>query len=93
MLREMASPTLGSNVLFVTTLSFVIPSEAEGSAVQRTFLGSGQVYPQTELSSRPERSVVERSAVLANPYVRLSRKKDRSNSALSSTNSPLATTI
>ena len=44
-------------------LSFVIPSEAEGSAVQRPFLGNSDFDPQTKLSSRPERSVVERSAV------------------------------
>jgi hypothetical protein len=41
----------------------VIRSEAEGSAVLRTFRGNAKFYPQTELSSRPERSVVERSAV------------------------------
>ncbi len=46
----------------VVALSFVIPSEAEGSAVLRTFRGNAKFYPQTELSSRPERSVVERSA-------------------------------
>ena len=45
------------------TLPFVIPSEAEGSAVPRTSRGNAEHYPQTELSSRPERSAVERSAV------------------------------
>jgi hypothetical protein len=44
-------------------LSFVIPSEAEGSAVLRTSVGNAEYYTQTKLSSRPERSVVERSAV------------------------------
>ena len=36
---------------------------AEGSAVPRTPPGNGESRPQTELSSRPERSVVERSGV------------------------------
>jgi hypothetical protein len=40
----------------------VIPSEAEGSAV--LLLGKTTDDPQTELSSRPERSEVEGSAVL-----------------------------
>jgi hypothetical protein len=34
------------------TLSFVIPSVAEGSAVPRTSLGNAEHYAQTELSSR-----------------------------------------
>jgi hypothetical protein len=38
------------------TLTFVIPSEAEGSAVPQTSLGNVQHYPQTKLSSRPERT-------------------------------------
>jgi hypothetical protein len=42
---------------------FVIPSEAEGSAVPRTSPEKAESNPQTKLSSRPERSVVERSAV------------------------------
>jgi hypothetical protein len=33
-------------------LSFVIPSEAEGSAVPRTSLGNAEDHAQTELSSR-----------------------------------------
>jgi hypothetical protein len=37
-------------------LSFVIPSEAEGSAVPRTSPGNASSYSQTELSSRPERT-------------------------------------
>jgi hypothetical protein len=45
-------------------LSFVIPSEAEGSAVPRIFPENAEFYRQTKLSSRPERSGVERSAVL-----------------------------
>ncbi len=42
---------------------FVIPSEAEGSAVPRTFPGNAESGHPTNLSSRPERSAVERSAV------------------------------
>ena len=56
-------PTLGtkdppsSNRFYRTaTLPFVIPSEAEGSAVPRTSRGNAEHYPQTELSSRPERT-------------------------------------
>jgi hypothetical protein len=37
--------------------------EAEGSAVPRTTTGKAEYDAQTELSSRPERSGVERSAV------------------------------
>jgi hypothetical protein len=44
-------------------LSFVIPSEAEGSAVLQMSPGNAKYVAQTELSSRPERSAVERSAV------------------------------
>jgi hypothetical protein len=51
-------------LLETPTHRFVIRDEAEGSAVPRTFRGNAQLYPQTELSSRPERSGVERSAVL-----------------------------
>ena len=39
------------------------PSEAEGSAVPRTTTGNAEYDVQIELSSRPERSAVERSAV------------------------------
>jgi hypothetical protein len=40
------------------TLSFVIPSEAEGSAIPRTFRGNAEICPQTKLSSRlPRRAV------------------------------------
>ena len=42
-------------------------SEAEGSAVPRTFRGNVEHDPQTKLSSRPERSAVERSAVSPKP--------------------------
>jgi hypothetical protein len=39
-------------------LLFVIPSEAEGSAVPRTSPGNAEYYAQTELSSRlPRRAV------------------------------------
>jgi hypothetical protein len=55
--------TLGKNASVQQSLSmdpialpFVIPSEAEGSAVPRTLRGNAQFYPQTELSSRPERT-------------------------------------
>ena len=37
-------------------VSFVIPSEAEGSAVPRTFRGSVESSLHTDLSSRPERT-------------------------------------
>jgi len=37
-------------------LSFVIPSEAEGSAVSADLSWNAQFNPQIELSSRPERS-------------------------------------
>jgi oxalate decarboxylase len=40
-------------------------AEAEGSAVPRTFPGNAEFYAQTKLSSRPERSAVERSAVFS----------------------------
>ena len=45
-------------------LSFVIPSEGEGSAVLRTFRGNAKFYPQTELSSRPERTRISCHAAL-----------------------------
>src|ERR1700733_15437163 len=45
-------------------LSFVIPSEAEGSAVPRISPGNAQFYPQTELSSRPPRRAVGSAASL-----------------------------
>ena len=37
-------------------LSFVIPSEAEGSAVPQTSAGNAEYYTQAKLSSRPERT-------------------------------------
>jgi hypothetical protein len=46
------------------TLLFVIRSEAEGSAVPQTLPGNTESRLATNLSSRPERSVVERSAVV-----------------------------
>jgi hypothetical protein len=51
-------------------LLFVIPSAAEGSAVLRTFPGNMESRCAKKLSSRPERSVAERSAVLSNLHVR-----------------------
>ena len=45
-------------------LSFVIPSEAEGSAVPRTFPGNTESRPATELSSRPERTRISCHAAL-----------------------------
>jgi hypothetical protein len=46
------------------TLSFVIPSAAEGSAVPRTHHGNAEFYRQTELSSRPERTRISCHAAL-----------------------------
>ena len=46
------------------TLPFVIPSEAEGSAVPRTSLGNAKYVAQTELSSRPERTRISCQAAL-----------------------------
>jgi hypothetical protein len=42
----------------------VFPSEAEGSAVPRTFRGNLESYPQLELSSRPERTRISCHAAL-----------------------------
>ena len=57
---------LGSetNLYGTVGLSFVIPSEAEGSAVPRTSPGSAEYYAQTELSSRPERTRISCHAAL-----------------------------
>ena len=41
-----------TNLYGTIALSFVIPSEAEGSAVPRTSPGNAEYYAQTELSSR-----------------------------------------
>jgi hypothetical protein len=46
------------------TIPFVIPSAAEGSAVPRTHPGNAEFYPQTELSSRPERTRISCHAAL-----------------------------
>jgi hypothetical protein len=46
------------------TLSFVIPSEAEGSAVPRTSPGNPELYARTDLSSRPERTRISCHAAL-----------------------------
>ena len=45
-------------------LSFVIPSEAEGSAVPRTITGNVEYDAQIELSSRPERTRISCLAAL-----------------------------
>jgi hypothetical protein len=57
---------LGPATTFYETvaLSFVIPSEAEGSAVPRSFPENAEIYPQTELSSRPERTRISCHAAL-----------------------------
>jgi hypothetical protein len=57
---------LGSvhNFNATTTLSFVIPSVAERSAVRRTYLEKQNSYPQTNLSSRPERTRISCHAAL-----------------------------
>jgi hypothetical protein len=60
-MKNASSPATTFQV--TTTLPFVIPSEAEGSAVLRTSPGNAESRPATNLSSRPERSAVERSAV------------------------------
>jgi hypothetical protein len=68
------TPRSGPQSPSTATLSFVIPSEAdlsrlavEGSAVPRTDRGEVGYDTQTKLSSRPERSAVERSAVFHEP--------------------------
>ena len=48
--KNVSVPT--TNIQSTATLSFVIPSEAEGSAVAWTFRGNADSYPQIELSSR-----------------------------------------
>jgi hypothetical protein len=45
-------------------LSFVIPSEAEGSAVPQTFRGNTEFTLKTKLSSRPERTRISCHAAL-----------------------------
>jgi len=57
---------LGSatTVYGTVALSFVIPSEAEGSAVSRTSAGNAEYYTQTKLSSRPERTRISCHATL-----------------------------
>jgi hypothetical protein len=46
------SSSAASNLKGSVTLSFVIPTRAEGFAVLRTSRGNAEYYPQTELSSR-----------------------------------------
>jgi hypothetical protein len=58
------TPRLSTTLYETVTLSFVIPSEAEGSAVPRTYPGNAQFYSQTELSSRPERTRISCYAAL-----------------------------
>jgi hypothetical protein len=57
---------LGPATTFYGTvaLSFVIPSEAEGSAVLRTSPGSAKSRPAKELSFRPERTRISCHAAL-----------------------------
>jgi hypothetical protein len=52
-----------SHVHSSLNLPQVSRSAAEGSAVPRNFPGNAESHPATNLSSRPERSGVERSAV------------------------------
>jgi hypothetical protein len=61
--------------LCATTLPFVIPSEVEGSAVQRRFPGNAVNRRQNELSSRPERTRISCHVHQKRPRVRLSIKK------------------
>jgi hypothetical protein len=67
--RDLGHPSISPFDIAEGT-SFVIPSEAdlsrravEGSAVPQTLPGNTESRPATNLSSRPERSAVERSAV------------------------------
>jgi hypothetical protein len=57
---------LGSaTTLYATVaLSFVIPSEADGSAVLRVSPGNAEYCTQTKLSSRPERTRISCHAAL-----------------------------
>ena len=50
-------------------LSFVIPSEAEGSAVVGIFRGNAEFHPQTKLPSRPDRTRISYQAELATSAV------------------------
>src|ERR1700733_9673506 len=59
--KRLASAT---TVYGTVAISFVIPSEAEGSGVLRTSLGNAEYYAQTELSSRPERTWISCHAAL-----------------------------
>src|SRR5580704_4490263 len=61
--RDLLFSPSASNLDGSATLPFVIPSEAEGSAVLST--GHQCRGPEDELSSRPERSGVEGPAVLS----------------------------
>jgi hypothetical protein len=61
--RALAPVCIYKHVLFVR-------SADERSAVQRTFIGHMESRSATNLSSRPERSGVERSAVSRNLYAR-----------------------
>jgi hypothetical protein len=70
---------LGSATTLCETvaLSFVIPSEAEGSAVPRTFRGNTESRPATELSSRPERTRISYYAGLTTSTYAPFRKERR----------------
>src|SRR6202035_1448567 len=62
-------------------ISFVIPSEAEGSAVPRTFPGNAEYYAQTELSSRPERTRISCHAALETTACAAFSRESRMNFA------------
>jgi hypothetical protein len=64
-----------TTVCTAVVLSFVIPIEAEGSAVPRTLHGNAEFNPLTELSSRPERSGAERPAVSSFALTQASRPR------------------
>jgi hypothetical protein len=70
--RRFSSPWVGrfgpaTTLYGIVTLSFVIPSEAEGSAVPRTFPGNAGFSPQKKLSSRPERRDLRFPFFIASP--------------------------
>jgi hypothetical protein len=66
-----------NHIRWKVALPFVIPSEAEGSAVPRTSPGNAEFYPQTELSSRPERTRISYHADLATPRYAPFRRERR----------------
>ena len=51
-------------MLILLAFFLFIRSEAEGSAVQRTFSGNAEFCPQSKTSSRPERTRISCHAAL-----------------------------